>query len=86
MKMIRALQMVCGEGAGFLLLLFCFYFVFLSFIDVVWVYNVVILSAVRQSDSGMCTHVHGMTGWWVPAVWHRELYLVVCDNLPGKRT
>ena len=33
----------------------------------------------------MHTEVYGMIGQWVPAVQHRELYPVFCDNLCGKR-
>ena len=35
---------------------------------------------------GICTLIHGMDGQWGPAVEHRELYSIFCDNLYRKRT
>ena len=36
-------------------------------------------------DLHMHTELYGMIGHWGPAVYHRELYPVFCDNLCGKR-
>ena len=36
-------------------------------------------------DWHMHTEVCGMIGQQGPAVWHRELYTVFCDNICGKR-
>ena len=36
-------------------------------------------------DWHMCTEIYGMIGHRGPAVWHRELYLLFCDSLCGKR-
>ena len=33
----------------------------------------------------MHTVVYGMTGQWGPVTQNRELYLILCDNLHGKR-
>ena len=37
-------------------------------------------------DWHMHTEVYGMTGQEAPAIQHRELYLIFCDNFCGKRT
>ena len=34
----------------------------------------------------MHTEVYRMTGQWGPAVYHKELYSVFCDNLCGKKS
>ena len=36
-------------------------------------------------DCPLHTEVYGMIGQWGPAVEHRELYPIFCDNLCGKR-
>ena len=36
-------------------------------------------------DGHIHTEVYGMIGQWEPAVQHKELYPVFCDNLCGKR-
>ena len=40
---------------------------------------------LRVWDWHMHIEVYGMTGQWGPAVWHRELYQIFCDNLCEKR-
>jgi len=37
-------------------------------------------------DWHMHTAVYGMIGQWQPAVQHRELHPIFCDNLCGKRS
>ena len=40
---------------------------------------------LKVGDWHVYTMVHGMDGQWGPAVQHRELYPIFCNNLYGKR-